>query len=314
MDCRICNNNQNNYELNVREMMFGLRVHFKYVVCGRCGCMQISEYLKDSNQYYPKDYYSIDNDSELGLIRKIKRWRNRNSIQPGLFGFLISRFFPENRYQSIRILSKNKAQSILDVGCGHGEMIQFLNSLGFSNLTGVDPFIEKDIIFNDELRVYKKSIYEINGKYDFIMLHHSFEHMEKPLKVLQTLKSLLQDKGLLLIRIPVAKSFAFDKYRENWVQFDSPRHQYIHSIDSLRLLCEESGLKISNIIFDSMPFQFWASDMYKNDLPLMQRMKPLERVKSFLKFRLFNNYRRLCRRLNDEQRGDQAAFYIQRST
>ena len=310
--CRICRNEENNKVLIAKERMFGLGAEFEYIECGLCGCLQIKEYLQDPAPYYPGDYYSVNVDRSYGLIRAIKAFRNRMSYQPvGFLGVMVNRFIPENRYQSLRDLRKNKSQSILDIGCGSGEMLKSLQRWGFSNLHGVDPFIEKDVVYDGVVKICKKTTQEISGKYDFIMMHHSFEHMQNPAEVLTTLRSHLTDDGTILIRIPVGRSFAYETYKSNWVQLDAPRHLYLHTTESMQVMCSNVGLEIVNVHFDSMPFQFWGSEMYKDKIPLISNSGK-NRIRYFIKYRLFNNYAAKSRKLNREQRGDQAAFYIKK--
>ncbi len=100
---------------------------------------------------------------------------------------------------------------------------------GFRDLTGFDPYIENDIFYENGVSVYRKDILESNNKYDFIMLHDSYEHMSEPVKVLEDLSRILNSNRYLLIRIPVIDSYAWKKYRENWVSLDAPRHLFLHT-------------------------------------------------------------------------------------
>ena len=61
--------------------------------------------------------------------------------------------------------------------------LNYLNGLGFTNLTGIDPFLESDIYYPNGVKVLRKGISELEGTYKVIMLHHSFEHMSEPLDV-----------------------------------------------------------------------------------------------------------------------------------
>jgi hypothetical protein len=92
--------------------------------------------------------------------------------------------------------------------------------------------------------------------------------MEHPDRVLQHAARLLNKDGKILIRIPVAGSFAWRKYREYWYQIDAPRHFFIPTPRSMQILAERCGLKIERIFFDSDTSQFSISEAYMRDIPL----------------------------------------------
>ena len=79
---------------------------------------------------------------------------------------------------------------------------------------------------------------------------------------------LLSDNGVCLLRIPVKSDYIWQRYGVDWVQLDAPRHFFLHTMRSLRLLAEKSGLRIEDSVFDSTEFQFWGSEQYNKDIPL----------------------------------------------
>jgi 2-polyprenyl-3-methyl-5-hydroxy-6-metoxy-1,4-benzoquinol methylase len=83
-----------------------------------------------------------------------------------------------------------------------------LANIGFKNLSGINPYIAKDLRI-DSIRIFKKHIYEIDEPFDFIMLYHSYEHMFKLAEILLDLKRIISPNGKIIIRIPVADSFAW---------------------------------------------------------------------------------------------------------
>ena len=87
---------------------------------------------------------------------------------------------------------------ILDVGCGAGELLLKMYNDGFRDLTGVDPYIQNDIKYKCGITIHKKNSEDLKDKYDLIMLHHAFEHMDEPLTILKKLYKLLNNKGLKL--------------------------------------------------------------------------------------------------------------------
>lgn len=59
-----------------------------------------------------------------------------------------------------------------------------------------------------------------------------------------------------MIRIPVSDGKAWEIYGTHWVQLDAPRHFFIHSVKSMKLLAEQTVFKVSTIIFDSAGSSF----------------------------------------------------------
>ncbi len=316
MKCKICGNIESYTSYQTREMMMGLREEFRYFQCGECKCLQITEIPDDMTKYYSNGYYSHqEKKSENVIKRLIKRKRNEYAV----FGHsLVGRFlyvkYPENTLRSLSHLELNRDINILDVGCGTGELLRSLHQLGFTNLTGIDPFNKKDVIkISDDTKIYKKTIYELKGKWNLIMMHHVFEHMANPLKVLKKTVSLLTDSGYCLIRIPVAGSTAWRKFRENWVQLDPPRHYFVHSQESFQHLLNETELKIKKVIYDSTAFQFWGSIQYENDIPLQHKTSyAVNPGKSMFSSEDIQRFSQRAAKLNKEQKGDQAIFILQK--
>ena len=100
------------------------------------------------------------------------------------------------------------------------------------------------------------------------MLHHSLEHMADPLEVFENLYRILKPNRFVLIRTPLASSYAWKKYGVNGVQLDAPRHLFLHTIESMRILAQKVGFEIDDIIFDSTEFQFLGSEQYMRDISL----------------------------------------------
>jgi SAM-dependent methyltransferase len=320
--CRICGNIEDNKEYIIKEMHFGFEEEFTYFQCKECGCLQIKNIPDNLSKYYPSNYYSFNpaNLEKRGIISFVKTIfkliRNSYAIfNHGLVGKIIYSFYP---YEALRSLSRvrlNKNSKILDVGCGTGKLLLELRDLGFTHLVGIDPYIEKDIEYKNGVKILKKTIQEFseseNGKYDLIMFHHSFEHIQEPFETLEACKRLLNPDGIVLIRTPVADSWAWGNYRENWVQIDAPRHIFIYSRKSMEILAPKIGFKIKEIIYDSTEFQFWGSEQYKRGIPLVSDISyAVNRKKSIFSKKQIRVFKKLAREFNLKGIGDQAVFYL----
>jgi len=301
--CRICNNEQDNSVIIVREMMFGFREEFPYFKCSACGCLQIAEIPEDLPKYYPANYYSYKENATNGWFGDLATYFLVNAY---MLGLTILKHGPYLRYSWVPILNilrnLNKKASILDIGCGCGNLLQRMKNWGYSNLTGIDPFIEKDILYPSGVKILKRTVSEHKGKYDLVMLHHSFEHMPDHHAVFKALGELLNDNGLLLIRIPVADSYAFRKYQNNWFQIDAPRHFFLHTTSSLNYLAKKNGFKINDIIYDSTAEQIWVSESYCRGVSFID--KKMNTASYIKKCKKLANY------LNEIKDGDQCCFIL----
>jgi len=315
--CRICGNSDNNLQHHAKEMMFGTRDEFEYLECGNCGCLQIEEIPEDFEKYYPKaNYYSYSNN-EIGRIKiYAKKLLASNLLRKKSFiGFWLEKLFgPPFDTKWFELTDTNFDSSILDVGCGSGVLLKNLQIAGFTNLTGADPYINKDILHGDGLKIYKKHIDELSGIYDLIMLHHSFEHFPEPLESLQNMEKILAPTGHILLRIPVFPSYAWTKYGTSWVQLDAPRHFYLHSLRSIQILARKVDMEIKHIFYDSTEFQFWGSEQYLRDIPLNSpNSYAVSKRKSIFTNKQIKKFRSQATELNQIHQGDSACIILSRA-
>ncbi|HEV2132304.1 MAG TPA: class I SAM-dependent methyltransferase [Longimicrobiaceae bacterium] len=299
-------------EYRVREMNLGLGDIFLYFQCPACGCLQIAELPADLSRYYPPEYYSFTRDpaARRGTRKALRKIRDRYAFTGrGLLGKMLAERYPY-RFEGVRewlaIGGLTRESRILDVGCGRGELLYDMAERGYTCLTGVDPFLAEDIEYPGGPRIFSKTIHELEGSFDLIMFHHSLEHIPDQQETLRSAARLLVRGGHCLVRIPVSSSFAWELYRESWVQLDAPRHLFLHSRRSIVRLAETAGLKLARIQDDSTEFQFTGSELYRRGIPLSAARESFARGE-------LARFRRQARKLNAQGRGDQAAFYFTRS-
>ena len=184
---------------------------------------------------------------------------------------------------------------------------------GFRDLTGVDPYIQESLFYRNGVRVLKKDILdlEFEGQFDLIMSHHSFEHMPQPSDVLKKFHTLLKPERFVLIRTPVAASFAWRRYGVNWFALDAPRHLFLHTAASMELLSARAGFKVADIEFDSTETQFLHSELYMRNIPFKDKQQYLadSQCPVFSKQQI-EKFKARASELNNSRQGDQACFYL----
>lgn len=304
--CRLCGGEFGDHLL-VREMMFGTRETFNYCQCSSCDCLQIEAIPSDIARHYGGAYYSYDLRRHAGL----KRWRRglrRNYIMaaPDWITSLFSLFSSQDPlFRIYRTLGVNPGSRLLDVGTGSGGHVLDLQDAGIAGAVGIDPFLEKDVVLDGRILVYKKAIAEMTGAFDLITFHHSLEHMPDQFDALSHARRLLTPGGRVLVRIPTVTSDAFDLYREHWVNLDAPRHFFLHSHKSLDLVASRVGLTIDRLWCDSSDMQFMGSEQYLKDIPLRDsRSAAVTKRGSLFSHAQRRDYARKAEIVNDALRGD----------
>jgi len=298
--------------------MFGWREEFEYLECGRCGCLQIARIPADLAKYYPRgEYYSYKSPKQKrypGWVLALRHQRTRH---------FLGEFSPVGA--AVGALSKRPehfdwlrgrvslASRIVDVGCGAGGLLLKLQREGFRSLLGADPFIEADIDYGNGVRILKCGVEELAGEYDFVMLHHSFEHMPDSAAALAALARRVATGGTLLLRIPVADCWAHRHYGLNWMAWDAPRHLYLHTRKSMQLLAAGAGMEITGVVHDSSGQQFSSSELYIRGVPYVEhgKYRPGNSPNSFSQAE-WDSFQARAAELNREGEGDTACFYLRR--
>ncbi len=323
VDCRVCGNRSENTNYVAQEMMFGWRTEFEYVECSRCGCIQIRDIPKDLERYYPREYHAdrvvsgYDQTPKAGFMSSgvtAVTLASRNVL-----------FWLPNRFKRFLGLGSwiewfsgrglNLRSSVLDVGCGQGYRLSEMARCGFRNLTGIDRYLSNPAGDIGPVHIKRCEIGSVEGAFDLIMAHHSLEHMSDHYGILSAMRERLNDGGMVLIRIPIAGTFAWREYGVHWVQFDAPRHLVLHTVKSMKIMAESAGFAVEDIIFDSTSLQFWGSEQYLRGIPLRDRMSHWQHPEaSMFTPEQIRDYEGRAKELNRLEDGDQACFFLRKAS
>lgn len=310
--CAICGGHADPCVIGA-ERMFGWGGAYRYDMCEDCGCLQLRDVPSSMAPFYPSGYYAYTELATPSAIRHLY-WRTRDAV---LFGRaraargVVLPFLPRRISEWGEWLARSGAgpsSRVLDVGCGSGTFLRRLVDAGYAHVKGVDPYIDADIVYRGKTLVHCAQLEDIEGEFDLIMLHHALEHIEAQVATMAAVARRLAPDGTCLIRVPIVGSYAWEEYRDRWVQLDAPRHLFLHSIESMRRLAEGAGLRIERVVYDSKLFQFEGSELYRRNIALKDAaLHPLGRLQRL-------RYAARARWLNRQKRGDQAAFYLRRAS
>lgn len=320
MICKICENSQYNKDYKIKEMMFGYRDEFTYFECSKCGCLQIAEIPKNMEKYYPSNYGPHQQPKSFTnfIGDLLSREREYYAIfKKGLIGKIIHRKYQNPLFNYVGKVGVNYNSRILDVGCGNGHFLYSLNKIGFKNLMGVDKYIPSELLSsnnNKEVKFLKMTIHDLpdTQKFDLIIFSGSLTHMPDHIEVLKKTHKPLSPKGAVLIDICVKTDYIWDKYGVNWVQIDAPRHFIIHSLKSFEIACEKAGFIIRDKTFCSTEFQFWGSELYMKDIPLMSKHSYWNRslLNRIFPPKQIKEFKKMAEYTNKNSQGDEAIFYL----
>jgi SAM-dependent methyltransferase len=266
--------------------------------------------------YYPEDYYS-----KGGLAgTKLPRWKRLLKRQRTLFWLnrrnLLGRMLARGEsapwlIEKLRQVGTGIDDHILDVGSGNGSLLVHMAAEGFMHLTGADPFIDGDIAYPNGVVVFRTDIAELDSSldstFDVIMFNDSFEHLPDPHAALKHARRLLTESGTVIIRTPVADSFAWHCYRHDWHKLDAPRHFVVHTRNSLRIVAEQAGLRLIECRDESDETQFWKSEACRAGVPVLQAKEDGQPTE------LLAHWRAEADRLNTLGEGDRVCCYLNKA-
>jgi predicted SAM-dependent methyltransferase len=105
-----------------------------------------------------------------------------------------------------------------------------------------------------------------NNKFEVITLWHVLEHVYPLVERIKQIKSLLTEKGLLVVAVPNPNSYDAKLYNEFWAGYDLPRHVYHFGQNQMEELFKRNGFLLKEIVpmkFDSY-YVSLLSEKYKS--------------------------------------------------
>lgn len=272
--CMVCGCDSEMKEYIVPEMMYGTKEEFIYLQCPNCECLQIRDIPDDLGKYYQNNYYSF---------QKVDGSK-KNTVDP-----------PEQL-------------RILEVGCGAGRNLCEFAAQGYKCVHGCDPFVEQDITYENGVSIYKKSIHEMEGKYDIILLIDSFEHVTDPHAVFESLYRLLTPRGNIYIDVPIIPNIGFEMFGVYWFQLDAPRHIVLHSRKSMHAIAKVHGFNVINEIWNSNRSQITRSFLYAKGIPFVEQTD--EVVHQYFSTEQLAEIEAKAEQMNNEKYGDHVRFIL----
>ena len=151
---------------------------------------------------------------------------------------------------SVQLTPNVPGASLLDVGCGRGEMMQQMAARGW-DVYGCDIGPGKIAGIAATFgpgRAWCGTFEEIDfpvPSFDAITMWHVIEHFPDPWRALRKAHALLKPGGTLVVGTPNWDCREARLFRRFWVGFDAPRHLVLFSTRSLCRALQDAGFEVS---------------------------------------------------------------------
>jgi len=157
------------------------------------------------------------------------------------------------RYENFmdRILKQAPgSKSVLDVGCGYGLFLLYCREKGFDTW-GIEISKQTSAWAREQqLDVFTGSVHEApfdNNYFDIVTSFHCLEHALDPQAELLKMASFCRKRGILLVAVPNAFSFAAEYSFASWPWNSWPNHLYYFSPRNLKIVLAKTGFEVLEI-------------------------------------------------------------------
>ena len=253
--CLICGNTALKTKLEIKDYFLS-KEDFQIIECENCGFLMTAPRPTEENigAYYDSTEYISHSNTKGDLISNLYQMARSLSLR--------------KKYRLIQSISQGK--TLLDIGCGTGEFLHFMDTQNY-DVMGIEPnkSAREQSINNYSLNVGDESkLKEFpNESFDIISLWHVLEHVYSLNERMECLYRLLKRDGKLILALPNFESGDAKYYGKYWAAYDVPRHLYHFNEKSIRYLLDKHGFKLEQIkpmTMDSF-YVSLLSEQYKNN-------------------------------------------------
>lgn len=210
--CILCNSD--NFKVLYKENTW------QVVKCTKCGLVKTEREKEEIKKDYHRDEEYLSSE---------KQFRNIFS----------------KRLEIIKKFVSKKGR-VVDIGSSTGVLLKLFKDEGWEVL-GIEPSESAKYAVKKGIEVINKKFEEINlpkNKYDVVILNHTLEHMDNPLKVLEKVYEILKKGGIIFIDVPNFGSLSSLVFRKRFSFLLPEEHNFHFTKDSLSKLLEKSNFKV----------------------------------------------------------------------
>lgn len=210
---------------------------FVCVDCGLIFCPKVSydEYVEIYRE--PRRYFEVS--VSVGYASFEERFEHDYSVA-------------EVRVRNLFEWRKPEEKTVLDVGCGNCALIRRLQECDFE-VRGVDldswsVQCAAHLVEDLAVDICDVSTLSLKDEFDVIMFTDSFEHLLNPLRVVERVRGLLRQGGLVVIEMPNVDSDGWAKEKIDWRHVKPLEHPFLYARRHVEALFERVGMRVVGVV------------------------------------------------------------------
>lgn len=227
---------------------------FSQALCPYCGGKKLIFFCEGHDHVHRlvSEGFLYDRCQDCGAIimRNIPSQDRISSLYPSEYSAHC--IAPQHRRWAL-LSSIQEKGSVLEIGCGAGNALaSFSQFRPMWNVTGIDfskraigiasRTMPKGIFVCSDILSWMR--HASDGIADLIICEQVIEHVFNPTELFHQLMRLLAPNGILLLSIPNGGSWLMRTFRSYAHHLEAPRHLFIPSDQSIRILCHREGGRV----------------------------------------------------------------------
>lgn len=266
--CALCGGEESDAVFTGYDRLLGFPDQFHVVRCKRCGLTYTNPRPTQAAlaRFYPDDYGVFDPTP----------WQRRRMT---LYHRRIAR-------RLRRAVGGGQHVSILDVGCGSGDLLAQCSRFGWK-CAGIEmnaAAAEKGSVRHGlDIQVgTDTSVQLLDVSFDIIVLSHVLEHVLDPNATLDRMRNAMAPNGKLFITLPNCDSWERRRFGSDWYPWDTPRHLYHFTPETLSQMLNRAGFEIAQMRYLT-GFYVPQSMRYRRSASIASAATPTARSSSVVK-------------------------------
>jgi len=236
MRCQVCGGATREQAHRFYDDRFGYPGTFSFFRCRRCGHVRLAADFSDAeletlySDWYPRAASTWEGLEPLPAETGYRAWLE--GYRSGAF-----RWVP-------------REVSILDIGCGFGQTVDYHLRRG-CDAVGIEPDAHAAAEAQRHGLPVRQGVFHASdfepASFDFVTLDQVLEHALDPARFLADVAAVLRPGGQAIISTPNVGGYGARLFRDRWINWHPPYHINLFTRSSIRRLSVRSGLQVQSV-------------------------------------------------------------------